>query len=65
MQKKPANCVETCPAGIGIASQVIVFYLNVYYIVILAWAIFYLYHSFKSPLPWSTCDNAWNTSKPL
>ncbi|KAJ8373536.1 hypothetical protein SKAU_G00041160 [Synaphobranchus kaupii] len=47
--------------GIGIASQVIVLYLNIYYIVILAWAIFYLFNSFKNPLPWSTCGNSWNT----
>lgn len=51
------------PAGIGVASQVIVTYLNIYYIVVLAWAIFYLFNAFKSPLPWSTCDNMWNTSK--
>ncbi|KAI4803367.1 hypothetical protein KUCAC02_006918 [Chaenocephalus aceratus] len=47
--------------GVGIASGVIVLYLNIYYIVVLAWAIFYLYSSFKSPLPWSTCNNWWNT----
>uniref|UniRef100_A0A3Q2QZX0 Transporter n=1 Tax=Fundulus heteroclitus TaxID=8078 RepID=A0A3Q2QZX0_FUNHE len=52
---------KICPMfeGVGIASQVIVIYLNIYYIVVLAWGIFYLIHSFKSPLPWSTCDN-WN-----
>ncbi|XP_056133831.1 sodium- and chloride-dependent GABA transporter 2-like [Lampris incognitus] len=54
---------KICPMfeGIGIASQVIVSYLNIYYIVVLAWGIFYLINSFKSPLPWSTCDNSWNT----
>nr|XP_020455092.1 sodium- and chloride-dependent GABA transporter 2-like [Monopterus albus] len=55
---------KICPMfeGVGIASQVIVIYLNIYYIVVLAWAIFYLIHSFKNPLPWSTCDNVWNTA---
>lgn len=54
---------KICPMfqGIGVASQIVVTYLNIYYIVVLAWAIFYLYHSFKSPVPWSTCDNWWNT----
>uniref|UniRef100_A0A3Q1GMR7 Transporter n=1 Tax=Acanthochromis polyacanthus TaxID=80966 RepID=A0A3Q1GMR7_9TELE len=56
---------KICPMfeGVGIASQVIVIYLNIYYIVVLAWGIFYLINSFKSPLPWSTCDNYWNTCK--
>lgn len=54
---------KICPMfeGVGIASQVIVTYLNIYYIVVLAWGIFYLFNSFQSPLPWSTCDNWWNT----
>ncbi|XP_063356795.1 sodium- and chloride-dependent GABA transporter 2-like [Pelmatolapia mariae] len=54
---------KICPMfqGVGFASQVIVIYLNIYYIIVLAWAIFYLINSFKSPLPWSTCDNWWNS----
>lgn len=47
--------------GIGLASVVIESYLNVYYIIILAWALFYLFSSFASELPWMTCANTWNT----
>ena len=36
-------------------------WMNVYYIVILAWAIFYFFMSLRAKLPWSTCDNFWNT----
>nr|XP_057933781.1 sodium- and chloride-dependent betaine transporter-like [Doryrhamphus excisus] len=54
---------KICPMfqGVGIASLIIVIYLNIYYIVVLAWALFYLFSSFQSPLPWSTCENWWNT----
>ncbi|XP_018526544.1 sodium- and chloride-dependent GABA transporter 2 [Lates calcarifer] len=54
---------KICPMfqGVGIASQVIVIYLNIYYIVVLAWAIFYLINAFRSPLPWTSCDNWWNS----
>ncbi|XP_019738732.1 sodium- and chloride-dependent betaine transporter-like [Hippocampus comes] len=54
---------KICPMfqGVGIASLIIVIYLNIYYIVVLAWVLFYLFNSFQSPLPWSTCDNVWNT----
>lgn len=54
---------KICPMfeGVGIASQVIVIYLNIYSMVIVAWVLFYLINSFRSPLPWSTCANVWNT----
>ncbi|XP_053717624.1 sodium- and chloride-dependent betaine transporter-like isoform X1 [Synchiropus splendidus] len=52
-----------CPMleGVGVASLVVLIYLNIYYIVVMAWTIFYFVHSFKDPLPWSTCDNSWNS----
>uniref|UniRef100_A0A8D1GZK9 Transporter n=1 Tax=Sus scrofa TaxID=9823 RepID=A0A8D1GZK9_PIG len=56
---------KICPLlqGIGVASVVIEAYLNVYYIVILAWALFYLFSSFTSELPWMSCAHSWNTER--
>ncbi len=48
-------------AGIGWASVIMVQFLNIYYIVILGWALFYMFASFTSDLPWSRCGNEWNT----
>lgn len=47
--------------GIGYASIVIVTLLNVYYIVILAWGLYYLFQSFSHTLPWAHCQQEWNT----
>ncbi|KAF6719657.1 Sodium- and chloride-dependent GABA transporter 2 [Oryzias melastigma] len=47
--------------GLGYGTQVIVTLLNFYYIIVLAWGIFYLSFSFSWELPWSSCNNTWNT----
>ncbi|KAJ8401393.1 hypothetical protein AAFF_G00386240 [Aldrovandia affinis] len=54
---------KICPLfeGIGYATQVIVALLNFYYIIVLAWGIFYLRFSFTWDLPWASCNNTWNT----
>ncbi|XP_029912327.1 sodium- and chloride-dependent creatine transporter 1 [Myripristis murdjan] len=47
--------------GLGLASMVIVFFCNTYYIMILVWGLYFLLHSFTNPLPWATCGHTWNT----
>uniref|UniRef100_A0A670JHR5 Sodium- and chloride-dependent creatine transporter 1-like n=1 Tax=Podarcis muralis TaxID=64176 RepID=A0A670JHR5_PODMU len=47
--------------GLGLASMVIVFFCNSYYIMILVWGLFYLVHSLTETLPWATCGHSWNT----
>ncbi|XP_062854848.1 solute carrier family 6 member 6a [Trichomycterus rosablanca] len=54
---------KLCPifTGIGYASIVIVSLLNIYYIVILAWGLYYLLQCFQRELPWARCSHSWNT----
>ncbi|XP_043924353.1 sodium- and chloride-dependent GABA transporter ine-like [Protopterus annectens] len=51
-----------CPLlkGVGIATVVISFLLCTYYNVIITWALYYFFHSFRLPLPWQSCNNTWN-----
>ncbi|KAK3700759.1 hypothetical protein QZH41_010942, partial [Actinostola sp. cb2023] len=55
---------KICPIfeGIGIAGFIINLYVVIYYIVILAWAFYYMFYSFTDTLPWSHCNNDWNTA---
>ncbi|XP_020913372.1 sodium- and chloride-dependent taurine transporter isoform X1 [Exaiptasia diaphana] len=55
---------KICPIlqGIGISGLVVNLYMIIYYIIILAWTFFYLFHSFTTTLPWSHCNNDWNTA---
>uniref|UniRef100_A0A8C0HCA5 Transporter n=1 Tax=Chelonoidis abingdonii TaxID=106734 RepID=A0A8C0HCA5_CHEAB len=52
-----------CPIfkGIGFAICIIALYVSFYYNTIIAWALYYLYSSFTGTLPWTSCDNPWNT----
>uniref|UniRef100_A0A6Q2ZBB5 Transporter n=1 Tax=Esox lucius TaxID=8010 RepID=A0A6Q2ZBB5_ESOLU len=54
---------KVCPlfVGMGYAAQVITIYGCITYIVVLAWAFFYLFSSFTAVLPWANCQNPWNT----
>uniref|UniRef100_A0A8C9XEZ6 Sodium- and chloride-dependent taurine transporter n=1 Tax=Sander lucioperca TaxID=283035 RepID=A0A8C9XEZ6_SANLU len=56
---------KLCPifTGIGYASVVIVSLLNIYYIVILAWGLYYLFQCFQPELPWAKCNQSWNTDR--
>lgn len=49
--------------GAGLASVVISFLMSTYYAVIIAWAIYYFFTSFKSEVPWASCSNRWNTAQ--
>ncbi|KAF6111496.1 hypothetical protein HJG60_017627 [Phyllostomus discolor] len=54
---------KICPIfkGIGYTTRIIAFYTASYYNTIMAWALYYLISSFTDHLPWTSCENSWNT----
>ena len=57
---KPGNYADYV-AGVGIGYIVLNALVCIYYNVIIALSLYYLFGSFQAVLPWSTCDNEWNT----
>ena len=48
-------------AGVGIGMVMVSSIVCIYYNVIIAWTIYYLFMSFRATLPWSHCNNEWNS----
>ncbi|KAL4227005.1 sodium neurotransmitter symporter (SNF) [Mactra antiquata] len=59
----PTTCWSFAPLfqGLGITMMISSFITSGYYCMIIAWCVFYFFASFTSELPWSTCDQHWNT----
>ena len=49
-------------SGVGYGALIAAAWLNVFYIVVLAWAIYYLVASMTTELPWASCNHWWNTA---
>ena len=52
---------ELMPAamGVGVAMVTISLIVSIYYNVIMAYCLFYLFNSMRAVLPWTFCDEAW------
>ncbi|KAI4879641.1 hypothetical protein NFI96_016147, partial [Prochilodus magdalenae] len=64
LRKGPVHAMaKVCPLlkGVGMATVAISFIMCTYYNVIITWALYYLFSSFRSELPWQSCNNTWNT----
>ncbi|KAK3796644.1 hypothetical protein RRG08_010342 [Elysia crispata] len=48
--------------GLGYAMVIVSWLISLYYNVIIAQVVFYLFASFTDSLPWTTCNNSWNTN---
>lgn len=55
---------RVCPMakGIGYAMCVLNFFTGLYYNTIISWAVFFFVESFTFKLPWTTCNNRWNSN---
>ncbi|CAL8297702.1 unnamed protein product [Lota lota] len=49
------NSISPFLGGVGIGSMVVSFLVGLFYNTILAWVLWYFFHSFQEPLPWSQC----------
>ncbi|KAK8720072.1 hypothetical protein OTU49_013597, partial [Cherax quadricarinatus] len=47
--------------GVGYQVVCIAFYVDFFYNVILAWSLRFFFASFTTDLPWTNCNNEWNT----
>ncbi|XP_054755322.1 sodium- and chloride-dependent glycine transporter 1-like [Lytechinus pictus] len=47
--------------GLGIGMMILNALVSIYYNVLVAWALYFLGASCQSTLPWSNCNNYWNT----
>ncbi|KAK3760902.1 hypothetical protein RRG08_042117 [Elysia crispata] len=54
---------KLCPffKGAGLATVAISFLFTTYYIVIITWSFYYMFHTFSSELPWTNCNHPWNS----
>ncbi|OWF53371.1 sodium- and chloride-dependent glycine transporter 2-like [Mizuhopecten yessoensis] len=59
----PGKVWICCPLfkGIGYGMVILTGLVSIYYNVILAWTLYYFGMSFSSVLPWSHCNNEWNS----
>ncbi|XP_063041161.1 sodium-dependent neutral amino acid transporter B(0)AT3-like [Engraulis encrasicolus] len=49
------NSISPYLGGVGVSSMIVSFLVSIFYNVLLAWILWYFFHSFQNPLPWSQC----------
>ncbi|XP_067652418.1 sodium- and chloride-dependent glycine transporter 1-like [Haliotis asinina] len=64
-RKGPIRVWAMCPSlkGIGYGILIANCVSVPYYSMVFTWALYYLYSSFSTVLPWTSCGNAWNTQQ--
>lgn len=59
----PLTCWEFAPffKGVGVAMVTVSALVGIYYNMIIAWSLYYLFASFTTKLPWQDCNRDWAT----
>ncbi|XP_071479967.1 sodium- and chloride-dependent glycine transporter 1-like [Diadema antillarum] len=59
----PITCWRAIPMlrGVGYGMVLTSAYVGIYYNVIIMYTIYYMFASFTSKLPWTSCTSSWNT----
>lgn len=52
-------------SGLGFCTLVVIVLITIYYMVIIAWTIFYFFASFSSDLGWGLCSEDYNTESKI
>jgi len=56
------HCGAVCLAGVGWAMFSVSFIVSIYYNMLVAYCVFYVFASFAKDVPWRDCGNPWNTA---
>ncbi len=52
-----------CLVGVGYCAVTVSYFVSFYYNTIMCWSLHFTISSFKSPLPWTSCNNSWNSKQ--
>jgi hypothetical protein len=60
----PLTCWTMTPLfrGIGLSMNIVNGYLCVYYVMIVAYSLYFLIYCFQSVLPWTSCGFSWSSA---
>ncbi|CAL8069862.1 unnamed protein product [Orchesella dallaii] len=63
IRQGPISMWKICPLfkGVGYCAVTVSYFVSFYYNTIMGWSLHFTISSLSSPLPWTSCNNTWNT----
>ncbi|ODN05149.1 Sodium-dependent dopamine transporter [Orchesella cincta] len=65
IRQGPISMWKICPLfkGVGYCAVTVSYFVSFYYNTIMGWSLHFTISSLSSPLPWTSCNNSWNTKQ--